>query len=100
VETDRPGQEVSKKHRQVITHLIDNEGRAYKKPKGNGYPRLFPPKSDSSIKVPKTGHSKGHAFENWLAAIRCDGGHWPPGRKTKQEKEQEAEQEAEEAGEE
>jgi hypothetical protein len=50
--------------------------------------------------VPKTGHSKGHAFENWLAAIRRDGGHWPPGRKTKQEKEQEAEQEAEEAGEE
>jgi hypothetical protein len=35
--------------------------------------------------VAKTGHSKGHAFENWLAAIRRHGGHWPPSRKTKQE---------------
>ena len=43
METDRPGQEVSKGHRQVR-------------------------------------HSKGHAFENWLSAIRRNGGHWPPGR--------------------
>jgi hypothetical protein len=92
VETDRPGQEVSKKHREVITHLIDNEGWVYKKAKGQGYPRLFPPKSELSIKVPKTGHSKGHAFENWLAAIRRNGGHWPPGRKTKQEQGQEQEE--------
>ena len=79
METERPGQEVSNDHRQVIRHLIDNEGWAYKLPPGNGYPRLYAP-SGWSIRVPKTGHSKGHAFENWLAAIRRNGGHWPPGR--------------------
>ena len=77
METDRPGQEVSKDHRQVITHLIDNEGWAYKK--GRGYPGLYAP-SGRRIRVPKTGHSKGHAFENWLSTIRRNGGHWPPGR--------------------
>jgi hypothetical protein len=83
VETDRPGQEVSNDHRKVIRHLIDNEGWAYKKAEGGGYPRLIPPGSDQSIKVPKTGHAKGNAFENWLAAIRRHGGHWPPSRKNK-----------------
>ena len=77
METDRPGQEVSKDHRQVITHLIDNEGWAYKK--GSGYPGLYAPPG-RRIRVPRTGHSKGHAFENWLSAIRRNGGHWPPCR--------------------
>jgi hypothetical protein len=92
VEADRPGQEVSTDHRRVIKHLIDNEGWAYQKPKGGGYPRLYPPGADHSIKVPKTGHSKGHAFENWLAAIRRDGGHWPPGGKKKQGQEEAGEE--------
>jgi hypothetical protein len=83
VETDRPGQEVSTEHRKVITHLIDNEGWAYKLPEGRGYPRLYPPSSDRSIRVPKTGRTKGHAFDNWLAEIRRNGGHWPPQRKGK-----------------
>jgi hypothetical protein len=91
VETDRPGQEVSKEHRQVITHLIDNEGWAYKRPEGKGYPGLYTP-SGIRIKVPKTGHSKGHAFENWLAAIRRNGGHWPSARQTKQDQEHEQEE--------
>jgi hypothetical protein len=37
---------------------------------------------------------KGHAFENWLAVIRRNEGHWPPAIKSKQEPE------LEEAGEE
>jgi hypothetical protein len=91
VDTDRPGQEVSNgDQRKVIRHLIDNEGWAYKKPVGRGYPRLYPPDSDKWIRVPKTGHTKGHAFENWVAEVRRNGGHWPPGRKAKQEQGEEA----------
>jgi hypothetical protein len=82
VETDRPGREVSKEHREVILDLIDNQGWAYKRPRGGGYPKLYPADpSQGSIRVPKTGHAKGHAFDNWLGTIRLKGGHWPPGRK-------------------
>jgi hypothetical protein len=81
-ETDRPGDEVSKDHREVISNLIGNQGWRYKKPSGGGYPRLYPadPKQ-APIQVPKTGHSKGRAFTNWVAEIRRKGGHWPPERK-------------------
>jgi hypothetical protein len=88
LDTDRPGREVSTDHRKVIRHLVDNEGWTYKLAEGNGYPRLIPPGADQTIRVPKTGHSKGHAFENWLAEIRRNGGHWPPSRKRKQEEEE------------
>lgn len=81
-ETDRPGGEVDSDHRKVIIHLIDDQGWRYKKPSGGGYPRLFPANpACGSIKVPKTGHTRGHAFSNWIAEIRRKGGHWPPERK-------------------
>jgi hypothetical protein len=81
VDTDRPGPEVSKEHREVIVDLIDNQGWTYKLPRGRGYPTLNPADTTKNpIKVAKTGHSKGHAFDNWLADIRRKGGHWPPGR--------------------
>jgi hypothetical protein len=80
--TDRPGDEVDKDHRGVITDLIDNQGWKYKKPSGGGYPRLYPADSaQAPIKVPKTGHTRGRAFSNWVAEIRRKGGHWPPERK-------------------
>ena len=91
METDRPGQEVSSAHSRVIKHLIENEGWAYKLPPGRGYPRLRAP-SGWSIRVPRSGHSKGHAFENWLAAIRRNDGHWPPGRNMKRKLEEAGEQ--------
>jgi hypothetical protein len=91
VETDRPGQEVSSAHSRVIKHLIENEGWAYKLPPGRGYPRLHAP-SGWSIRVPRSGHSKGHALENWLAAIRRNDGHWPPGRNMKRKLEEAGEQ--------
>lgn len=82
METDRPGREIDKDYREVITHLIDNEGWCYRKPEGGGYPRLFPAKQDhAAIKVPKTGHTRGHRFNNWLAEVRRKGGHWPPQRR-------------------
>jgi hypothetical protein len=82
VETDRPGQEVSNGHAEVIRHLIDNEGWTYKKPTGSGYPRLYPADLDQApIRVPKTGHTRGCAFRNWVAAIRRAGGHWPVDKK-------------------
>ncbi len=82
METGRPGQEVSKEHREVITYLIDSQGWAYKLPRGGGYPRLLPADPDQPpIRVPKTGHTKGHAFSNWLAEVRRKGGHWPPDRR-------------------
>jgi hypothetical protein len=94
--TDRPGQEVSKDHREVIKNLIDNQGWRYKKPSGGGYPRLCPADTaQASIKVPKTGHSRGNAFSNWIADIRRAGGHWPPGRPLNRDK---AGQEMKDAG--
>jgi hypothetical protein len=81
VETDRPGREVSKEHREVIVDLIDNQGWAYKLPSGGGYPMLYPAdRTHDRIRVPKTGHSGGNAFGNWIAEIRRKGGHWPPDR--------------------
>lgn len=81
-ETDRPGGEVDKDHREVIIDLIDNQGWRYKKPHGRGYPKLIPADSaHAPIKVPKTGRTRGRAFSNWLAEIRRKGGHWPPERK-------------------
>jgi hypothetical protein len=81
VETDRPGREVPKEYRGVITYLIDSEGWAYKLPRGGGYPKLLPADgSQSPIKVPKTPSSQ-RTLSNWLADIRRKGGHWPPERK-------------------
>ncbi len=81
-ETDRPGREIDSDHRTVIEYLIDNEGWAYKLPKGGGYPRLYPAdRNRRAISVPKTGHRRGRAFNNWIAQVRQKGGHWPPERK-------------------
>jgi hypothetical protein len=81
-ETDRPGREVGSEHRQVIEDLIDNQGWTYKRAAGRGHPRLYPAdRSQSAIKVPKTGHTRGRAFDNWIAQVRRKGGHWPPERK-------------------
>ncbi len=75
-ETDRPGDEVGKEHRKFINHLVDNQGWRYKKPRGGGYPRLLPADpACAPIKVPRTGHKRGHAFANWVAEIRRKGGH-------------------------
>jgi hypothetical protein len=74
VMTDRPGKEVSKDYREVITHLIDNEGWDYRKPVGNGYPQLRPANSQASIRVLRTGHTKGRRFGNFVAEVRRNGG--------------------------
>jgi hypothetical protein len=80
-ETDRPGREVSKDHRRVIDYLIDSQGWRYELPSGGGYPMLFPADATQTpIRVPKTGHSRGYAFSNWIAVVRRKGGQWPPGR--------------------
>jgi hypothetical protein len=42
VDTDRPGEEIPKDYRKVVKYLIDSEGWSYRKPAGNGYPRLVP----------------------------------------------------------
>ncbi len=83
MDTDRPGGEVSsKEQRDVIEYLIDSQGWAYRKPRGGGYPKLVPAdRAKPPIRVPRTGHTRGHAFDNWIAAIRRSGGHWPPDRK-------------------
>jgi len=59
----------------VIEYLIDNQGWTYRLPTGGGYPGLRPADpAQSPVKVPKTGHSKGRAFSNWIAEIRRKGG--------------------------
>jgi hypothetical protein len=81
VETDRPGREIPKDYREVVTYLIDNEGWCYKKAIGSGYPKLLPADSaHTPIKVPKTPSSQ-RTLSNLLAEIRRKGGHWPPERK-------------------
>ena len=81
MDTDRPGREISQEHREVIVYLIDSQGWRYELPSGNGYPKLFPADATHApIRVPKTGHSRGHAFSNWVAEVRRKGGQWPPGR--------------------
>ena len=81
-DTDRPGNEIDKDYREVAEDLVDNQGWRYKLPKGRGYPRLLPPdKSKPIIRVPKTGHTRGHRFGNWLGEIRRAGGRWPPSRR-------------------
>ena len=68
--------------RESLELLIDNQGWTYKRATGRGYPRLYPAdRSQSAIKVPKTGHTRGRAFDNWIAQVRRKGGHWPPERK-------------------
>jgi len=81
VDTDRPGREIDKEYRDIVTHLIDSQGWAYRLATGGGYPRLLPAdQSQAAIRVPKTGHTRGRRFHNWVAEIRRAGGHWPPGR--------------------
>jgi hypothetical protein len=80
VDTDRPGPEIPKDYRKVVTYLIDNEGWSYRKAIGNGYPKLLPASSaQTPIRVPKTPSSQ-RTYSNWLAEIRRKGGHWPPER--------------------
>jgi hypothetical protein len=81
VDTDRPGREIPKAYREVVTYLIDSGGWGYKKPRGGGYPKLLPADSaQAPIQVPKTPSSQ-RRYNNWLAEIRRKGGHWPPERK-------------------
>ena len=78
--TERLGREVPKDYREVITHLIDEEGWTYRTPRGAGYPQLLPADpAQPPIKVPKTPSSQ-RTLRNWLADIRRKGGHWPPER--------------------
>jgi hypothetical protein len=66
----------------VIKELIDNQGWSYRLASGGGYPRLYPADArQRSIRVPKTGHTKGRAFDNRLGQIRSAGGYWPPPRR-------------------
>lgn len=81
METERPGREIPKEYREVVTYLIGNEGWSYKKAIGKGYPKLLPADpSQPPIRVPKTPSSQ-RTYSNWLAEIRRKGGHWPPERK-------------------
>jgi hypothetical protein len=81
VETDRPGREIDKEYRDVLEHLIDSQGWGYQLPTGGGYPKALPAdRTKAPIRVPKTGHTRGRRFQNWIAEIRRAGGHWPPGR--------------------
>lgn len=81
MDTDKPGREIPKDYRAVVTYLIDSEGWSYKKPSGDGYPKLLPADpAQTPIKVPKIPSSQ-RTYINWLAEIRRKGGHWPPERK-------------------
>jgi hypothetical protein len=82
VDTDRPGKEFAQYslYRDVVDYLIDSQGWSYKLPKRGGCPLLLPAdRSQGVIRVPKTGHTGGYRFANWVAAIRRAGGQWPPG---------------------
>ena len=79
--TDRPGREIPKDYRDIITHLIDNEGWSYKLPAGGGYPQLRPADPvHPPIQVPRTPSSQ-RRLRNFQAQVRRSGGRWPPERK-------------------
>lgn len=81
MDTERPGREIPKEYREVVTYLIDCQGWAYRKARGGGYPKLVPAdRAQPPIKVPKT-PSSNRTYGNWLAEIRRKGGQWPPDRK-------------------
>lgn len=81
MDTDRPGGEIAKQYAEVVNYLIDHEGWRYKRPVGGGYPRLLPAdRSKDGISIPKTGHTRGRRFANWIGQVRRAGGHWPPAR--------------------
>jgi hypothetical protein len=74
VDTDRPGDEIPKDYRKVVKYLIDSEGWSYKKPSGNGYPKILPSDmTQTPIKVPKTPSSQ-RTYSNWLAEIHRKAG--------------------------
>lgn len=81
MDAERPGREIPKEYREVVTYLIDSQGWAYRKACGGGYPRLVPAdRAQPPSKVPKT-PSSNRTYGNWLAEIRRKGGQWPPDRK-------------------
>lgn len=77
-----PGREIPKEFREVVVELVRNQGWRYELPKGNGYPRLFPPdKAKGMLTVPKTPAVNKRGFENWVSEVRRRGGVWPAPRK-------------------
>ncbi len=80
MEPERPGKEIDKEYADVVNFLIDTHGWRYRLPTGGGYPRLLPADKAKPAICAETGHTRGHAFGNWIGLVRRAGGHWPPGR--------------------
>lgn len=79
--TDRPGREIPKEYREVITELVSNQGWRYRYRKGGRHPMLYPAdRSKSPMTVPTT-PSEQRSFANFLAEVRRAGGIWPPQRR-------------------
>ena len=83
---DTPGREISDPDvRAGVTDLVLNQGWGYRKPKGGGYPQLYPPDGGAMIRVVKPGHTKGSGPRNFAAQVRRAGGIWQGRGKTEPE---------------
>lgn len=75
--SDRPGREIPKDYREVVTYQIDHHGWRYDA-SGKGYPVLYPSdKSQPPLRLART-PSDRRGFKNFLSAVRQRGGTWPP----------------------
>jgi hypothetical protein len=73
---DKPGREIPKEYREIVTHLIDTQGWRYDASR-SGHPKLFPADpSQRMIPVPTTPGDR-RSFANWASLIKRAGGLLP-----------------------
>lgn len=77
--SEMPGREIPKEYREVVEHLVRQQGWRYRT--GGRHSMLFPADPEQRpMAVPGT-PGDNRAFRNWLSDVRRRGGKWPPERK-------------------
>lgn len=76
-ESDTVGKEIPKEYREIVTHLVANQGWRYDRTHGK-HPMVFPAdKSKAGIPVPTSpGDQRG--LRNFIAMVKRANGVWPP----------------------
>ncbi len=78
--TDRPGKELPKDFREVVSHQIDELGWRYDSSR-KGHPMLYPAdRTQRPIPVPTT-PGDARSLRNFVGQVRRAGGEWPPHRR-------------------
>jgi hypothetical protein len=73
----RPGRELPREFREIVTDLVVNQGWRYQFRPGGRHPKLYPAdRTQPMLSVPTT-PSDNRALRNFIAAVRQRGGVWP-----------------------